>query len=51
MTEAEIVVLTIDTNNVSIERFIKSRLNYHKLENTLTPGEEYQVPICIKADA
>ena len=49
--KAEIVVLTIDTNNVSIERFIKSRLNYHKLENTLAPGEEYQVPICIKADA
>lgn len=48
--EAEIVVLTIDTDDDTIERFIKSRLNYHKLENNLSPGKEYQVPICIKAD-
>ena len=47
--EAEIVVLTIDTEDEMIERFIKSRLNYHKLENELTPGQEYQVPIRIQA--
>jgi uncharacterized membrane protein YgcG len=47
--EAEIVVLTIDTKDEMIERFIKSRLNYHKLQNELIPGQEYQVPIRIKA--
>jgi uncharacterized membrane protein YgcG len=47
--EAEIVVLTIDTKDEMIERFIKSRLNYHKLQNELIPGQEYQVPIRIQA--
>ncbi len=47
--EYEIVVLTVDTDDQTIERFIKSRLNYKKLENRLVPGEEYQVPITMKA--
>ncbi len=47
--EGEVVVLTVDTNDSSIERFIKSRLNYKKLQNKLTAGEEYKVPIIMKA--
>jgi hypothetical protein len=47
--EGEIVVLTVDTSDVSIERFIKSRLNYKKLQHKLVEGEEYKVPIIMKA--
>jgi hypothetical protein len=47
--EGEIVVLTVDTTDSSIERFIKSRLNYKKLQNKLLEGEEYKVPITMKA--
>ena len=47
--EGEVVVLTVDTNDSSIERFIKSRLNYKKLQNKLAAGEEYKVPIIMKA--
>ena len=47
--EGEIVVLTVDTSDLSIERFIKSRLNYKKLEHKLLVGEQYQVPIVMKA--
>jgi len=47
--EQEVVVLTVDTDNETIARFIKSRLNYKKLENTLLQGEEYKVPVTMKA--
>ena len=47
--EGEIVVLTVDTSDSSIERFIKSRLNYKKLQSKLLAGEEYKVPIIMKA--
>ena len=47
--EGEIVVLTVDTDDLTIEKFIKSRLNYHKLQNKLTTGGEYKVPIIMKA--
>ena len=47
--EGEIVVLTVDTTNLAIERFIKSRLNYKKLQNKLQEGEEYKVPVIMKA--
>ena len=48
--ENEIVVLTVDTADDNIEKFIKSRLNYKKLQqNQLETGEEYQVPIVMKA--
>ena len=47
--EGEIVVLTIDTNDLAIEKFIKSRLNYKTLQNKLIAGEEYKVPIIMKA--
>lgn len=48
-SEHEIVVLTVDSENEVVEQFIKSRLNYEKLENDLTPGKEYVVPVRITA--
>ena len=48
-TKGEIVVLTVDTDNEIVERFIKSRLNYEHLENALTPGKEYKVPVRLTA--
>jgi len=46
-SEEEIVVLSVDTNNLVVERFIKSRLNYAKIESDLVYGKEYTVPIRI----
>ncbi len=43
--EHEIVVLTIDTENENVEAFIKSRLNYQHLDNNVTPGKEYVIPV------
>ena len=43
----EIVVLTVDTENAVVEKFVKNRLNYHKIESVLKVGQEYQVPITI----
>ena len=47
----EIVVLTVDTDNEVVERFVKARLNYHKIESLLKVGQEYQVPITIHYEA
>lgn len=49
-SENEIVVLTVDTQNDFVERFIKSRLNYKQLENELVEGKEYNVPVKILMD-
>ena len=46
-SEREIVVLSVDTENIIVERFIKSRLNYEKINSNLTEGKEYTVPIRI----
>ncbi|GAB5399681.1 MAG: hypothetical protein Aureis2KO_12660 [Aureisphaera sp.] len=43
--DGEIVVLSVDTENQMVERFVKSRLNYHKLLNKLEEGKQYVVPI------
>lgn len=47
--EQEVVVLTVDTDNEVVARFIKSRMNYKKLENKLLQGEEYKLPVRLKA--
>ena len=47
----EIVVLNVDTDNVVVERFVKNRLNYHKIESVLKAGQEYKVPITIHFEA
>ena len=46
-SDGEIVVLSVDTKNTIVERFIKSRLNYEKIQSRLVKGKEYTVPIRI----
>ncbi len=46
-SEGEIVVLSVDTKDTVVERFIKSRLNYEKIEAHLIKGREYRVPVRI----
>lgn len=46
----EVVVLMVATDNVMIEHFIKSRLNYYKLQTKLVPGKEYIIPLLVKAE-
>jgi len=49
-SEGELVVMDVDTDNDLVERFIKSRLNYHKIETSMLKGKEYKVPIRIIAE-
>lgn len=46
-SDGEIVVLSVDTKNTIVERFIKSRLNYEKIKSRLIKGKEYTVPVRI----
>ncbi len=46
-SEGEIVVLSVDTEFDKVEKFIKSRLNYEKIDTELVKGKEYTVPIRI----
>jgi len=46
-SEGELVVLSVDTKNTVVERFIKSRLNYEKINSRLIKGKEYTVPVRI----
>ena len=43
--EGELVVLCVKTDNEQVENFVKSRLNYHKIEAPLTPGKIYKLPL------
>ena len=45
----EIVVLNVDTEDVSVERFIQDRLNYKKLKAKALVGQNYFVPVRLKA--
>jgi hypothetical protein len=46
--EGEIVVLSVDTENKSLESFVKYKLNYKKVEvNDSKEGKMYIVPIRI----
>jgi len=47
--KGEIVILTIDTNNPVLERYIKNKLNYKKIFlNGLTTGKEFQIIFKVK---
>ncbi len=46
--ENEIVVLSVKTDDETIENYIKSRLNYNKLDLKLDSEKKYGVPISIK---
>jgi len=43
----EVVVLSVDCEIRSVCKFIKSRLNYNKLDTSLEKGKTYEVPIRI----
>ena len=43
----EIIVLEVDTDNSAVDRFIKSRLNYRKLNADAKNGKVYYIPIRI----
>ncbi len=48
--EKEIVVLSVDTNDKALEYFVKSRLNYHKVQdNEIPEGRRYTIPVKIVA--
>lgn len=48
--EGELVVLSVDTEHQNLEAFVKSRLNYQKLENlAVTEGKIYTVKVTIEA--
>ena len=43
--ENEMVILMVETEDSTIDSYIKSRLNYEKLESILVEGKEYRVPV------
>ena len=46
----EIVVLSVDTEFESMERFVKGRLNYKKVDLTkIEEGKIYTIPVIVKA--
>jgi len=47
----EMVVLSVDTDNNRVERFVKSRLNYKKLEADLPGGRFYTVPLKLLSES
>ena len=48
--DGELVVLCVETKNKMVEHFIKSRLNYQLLENSLEVGKKYRLPVVITAE-
>jgi len=49
--EGELVVICVDTKNKLVDSYIKNRLNYHKLENTLEQGKDYKLPVVITSES
>lgn len=47
----EMVVLSVDTDNDRFERYVKSRLNYKKLEAQLPGGRFYTVPLKLLSES
>lgn len=46
-SENELVVLSVDTESNLVESYVKTRLNYQKLEHSLEKGKEYRLPVVI----
>tara|TARA_B100000795_G_scaffold244212_1_gene208613 strand:+ start:572 stop:904 length:333 start_codon:yes stop_codon:yes gene_type:complete len=46
----EVVVLSLDTEAKQIRNYIKSRLNYQKIDTYLQKGIEYKIPVRIKKE-
>jgi outer membrane lipopolysaccharide assembly protein LptE/RlpB len=49
-TDGEIVVLSVNTEYEQMERFVKSKLNYQKVDLTnVEEGKVYTIPVRVKA--
>lgn len=47
----EIVVLSVDSDDQTVEKFIKARLNYNELPSTVTTDEKtFIVPVRLQAE-
>jgi len=49
--ENEIVVISVETEDDNVERFVKSRLNYQEVASTLEQGKAYKVPVRIVSES
>ncbi|MFT0715904.1 hypothetical protein [Flagellimonas lutimaris] len=48
--KGELVVLSVETKDEILEGFVKSRLNYQKVElENVAPGRVYEIPVRITA--
>lgn len=47
----EIVVLTVETEDTTVEHFVRARLNYHKLSADLKVGQIYKVPVLLRGES
>ncbi|MAW95574.1 MULTISPECIES: hypothetical protein [unclassified Leeuwenhoekiella] len=45
----EMVVISVDSKDASIKRFIQGRLNYKKFETKPIVGQTYHVPVTLEA--
>lgn len=49
-SEGEIVVISVDTNDKDLESFVKSKLNYKKVElEEVIQGKLYKLPVRVTA--
>ena len=48
--EGELVVLDVETESTLVESYIKNRLNYQKLKNSLEQGKDYKLPVIITSE-
>lgn len=46
----ELVVLSVNTNSITVEKYVKNRLNYKKLAAELEIGKEYKVDVMILSE-
>lgn len=47
-SDNEVVVLNVETQNSSVEKFIQNRLNYKKLKAEAIKGQTYHLPVTIE---
>lgn len=45
----ELVVVSVKTRNKEIDNYVKERLNYQKLCNTLETGQLYSLPVTVRS--
>ena len=49
--KSEIVVISVKSDNLLLDSFVKSKLNYKKVRvKDLNPGELYKVPLVVQSE-